>query len=138
VTEVRPAASSGPHGWVFYDGSCGVCSRWVPFWTPALARVGLETTPLQRDWVRERTGLSEEALLADLTVLLDDGRVIRGADAYRYAMRRIWWAVPFYLLSLTPGFRQLFDAGYRSFARHRYAVSDVCRLDAPESRPRQR
>ena len=44
-------------------------------------------------------------------------------------MRRIWWARPLYLLAVAPGLRGLFDLGYRTFARHRYDVSRVCRLE---------
>ena len=118
-----------PDGWVLYDASCGFCGRWVPFWAPTLGRVGLGTAPLQSPWVRARLALDDEALLADLTLLLADGRVIRGADAYRFAMRRIWWARPLYLLAIAPGTGRLFDLGYRTFARHRYDVSRVCRLE---------
>lgn len=120
---------SEPDGWILYDGACGVCGRWVPFWAPTLSRVRLGTAPLQSAWVRERLTLSDEELLADVTLLLRDGGVVRGADTYRFAMRRIWWARPLYLLSITPGLRALFDLGYRTFARHRYDVSRACRLE---------
>ena len=116
-------------GWVLYDATCGVCGRWVPFWAPTLSRIGLGMAPLQSPWVRERTAFDDEALLSDLTILLEDGGVIRGADAYRFAMRRIWWARPLHLLSITPGLRAAFDFGYRTFARHRYDVSRLCRIE---------
>ena len=122
-------------GWILYDGACGVCGRWVPAWTSALARVGLGTVPLQDDAARARTGLDEEALLADITLLFDDGRVVRGADVYRTVMRRIWWTRGVYLLTIVPGLRWLFDAAYRTFARRRYEVSRLCRI---EPRPGRR
>lgn len=43
-------------------------------------------------------------------------------------MRRIWWALPMYVFSVLPGGRQVFDFGYRTFARNRYRVSDKCGL----------
>lgn len=43
-------------------------------------------------------------------------------------------AKPFYLLSMQPVFRQLFDAGYRAFADHRHLISRACRLP-PRSNP---
>jgi predicted DCC family thiol-disulfide oxidoreductase YuxK len=43
-------------------------------------------------------------------------------------MRRIWWAKPFYFISILPGFRELFDAGYRLFADNRYRISRSCGL----------
>lgn len=122
-----------PGGWVLYDGSCGVCSRWVPLWEAALGRAGLRVTPLQSAWVKERLPLTDAELLEDISVLLDDGTVLRGPAAYREMMRRIWYAYPLWALSLIPGLRQLFDASYRLFARHRYRFSEACRI--PNARP---
>ena len=89
-------------GWVLYDGSCGFCSRWVPFWEDTLRARGFQIAPLQTDWVAQRLALPGDELVRDLRLLLADGRQIQGADVYRYVMRRIWWAYPFYLLSVTP------------------------------------
>jgi hypothetical protein len=120
--------SASPRGWVLYDGACGVCARWVPFWAPTLARLGLDTAPLQAPWVAERVGLPPDALLADIRLLLRDGGQYAGADVYRYVMRRLWWAYPAYLLSVVPGLRQLFDHAYRTFAAHRLGISEACGL----------
>ena len=107
-------------GWVLYDETCGVCSRWVPFWAPTLARLGL----------------SPDAVLRDIVLLFNDGRQLAGADVYRYVMRNIWWAYPLYLLSIVPGLRQLFDLGYRVFADNRLRISSACGLRPPEPDPR--
>lgn len=123
--------ASGPRGWVLYDGACGVCARWVPFWAGTLARLGLEIAPLQTPWVAERLRLSPDALLTDLRLLLNDGRQLAGADVYRYVMRRLWWAYPLSLLAEAPGLSRLFDRGYRRFADNRHRVSAACRLHAP-------
>ena len=117
-------------GWILYDGSCGFCSKWVPFWSTTLARQGLGFAPLQAEWVRERLELSEEELLADLRLLLATGEVISGPDVYRHVMRSAWVMWPLYLISITPVFSQLFDWSYRTFANHRYEVSAACRLPA--------
>jgi predicted DCC family thiol-disulfide oxidoreductase YuxK len=122
------------HGWVFYDGTCGVCGRWVPRWAPWLAARGLAVAPLQEPWVVDRTGLTRAQLLDDITLLLNDGTTRRGADAYRYLMRSSAWLRPLAWLAGLPLVRQLFDAGYRAFARYRYTVSRVCRLQPPISR----
>jgi predicted DCC family thiol-disulfide oxidoreductase YuxK len=120
---------STPIGWVLYDGSCGVCRSWVVYWTGTLRRRGFEIAPLQEGWVRERLGSpADDELLRDMRLLLSDGRQLRGADAYRYVMRRIWWVYPFYLLSIMPLLRRLFDWGYRTFADNRYHVSSSCRI----------
>ena len=120
--------SNSLHGWVLYDDSCGFCRRWIPFWEATLHRRGLGIAPLQAEWVRSRLSVSIEELLRDLLLLLDDGRLIRGADVYRYVMRRIWWAYPVFLFSLAPLGRQAFDWGYRTFARNRFRVSQACGL----------
>jgi predicted DCC family thiol-disulfide oxidoreductase YuxK len=124
-----------PLAWVLYDGTCGFCSRWVPFWKGTLERHGIGIADLREPWVAERLGakgVAAENLLDDLRILVaESGDVIPGADAYRWAFRRIWWAWPFWALSVTPGLRQLFDGGYRAFAENRYRVSKACRITPP-------
>ena len=120
--------NSGIKGWVLYDGTCGFCSRWVPFWQSTLKKRGFRIAPLQADWVGERFALSEQELTSDFRLLLANGQRLAGADVYRYLMRRIWWATPLYVLSISPIFRTLFDRGYRAFADNRYRISRTCRL----------
>jgi len=117
-----------PAGWILYDGSCGFCRRWIPFWENELRRRGFGIAALQEEWVMEKLKLPPEKLLDDLRLLLADGSHISGADVYRYAMRRMWWALPLYVFSVLPGGRQIFDFAYRTFARNRYRVSDRCGL----------
>ena len=122
-----------PAAWVLYDGACGFCSRWVPLWRSTLEKCGIGIATLQEPWVVARLsakGIRAEDLLDDLRILVaDSGEVIPGADAYRWAFRRIWWAWPLYVLSITPGLRRLFDLGYRTFAENRYRVSRACRIE---------
>jgi len=124
-----PPPTQNPLGWILYDDSCGVCRRWVPFWEGALQKRGFAIAPLQADWVRAKLQLSDAELLADMRLLLADGSQIRGADVYRYAMRRIWWVWPVYLFSITPGLRNIFDWSYRTFAANRFRVSSACGLN---------
>lgn len=69
-------------GWILYDGSCGICRRWVPFWENALSRRGFGIATLQEDWVLEKLKLPPERLLDDLRLLLADGTHLAGADVY--------------------------------------------------------
>lgn len=117
-----------PAGWILYDDSCGICRRWVPFWEKTLQRRGFAIVPLQAQWVRTQIKLDERELMRDLRLLLPNGELISGADTYRYAMRRIWWALPLYWFSIAPGGRRLFNLGYRRFADNRFALSNVCGL----------
>ena len=119
---------SPQHGWVLYDDSCGFCRRWVPYWARTLRRRGFDIAPLQADWVTEKLSASPDDLLHDLRLLLIDGRQFRGADVYRHVMKRIWWAWPIYLLSITPVLRRVFNWGYRTFADNRHRFSRACRL----------
>jgi predicted DCC family thiol-disulfide oxidoreductase YuxK len=93
-----------------------------------LQRRGFALAPLQSQWVAERLQAAPEELLSDLRLLLADGSQLRGADAYRHVMRRIWWAYPLYLLSITPLLRKVFDVAYRRFADHRHLFSQACGL----------
>jgi predicted DCC family thiol-disulfide oxidoreductase YuxK len=126
--------TSQPSGWVLFDGSCGFCRTWVMYWADTLRKRGFQVAPLQDAWVRQRLASSDEAswneedLLRDLRVLLEGGQELRGADAYRYVMRRIWWTYPLYLLSVLPLMRRLFDLAYRAFADNRYHFSAACQL----------
>lgn len=115
-------------GWLLYDASCGICRRTVSFWESALRHRGFALAPLQEPWVRARLRELDVPPLDDFRLLLPSGELISGADAYRYVMRRIWWAYPAYALSLLPGVRSLFDATYRWVARHRHRVSRACGL----------
>jgi len=117
-----------PQGWILYDDSCGICRRWVPFWEKTLQRRGFEIAPLQSGWVREKIKLDESELMQDLRLLLANGELISGADTYRYAMRRIWWAWPVYVFSVAPLGRNIFDFCYRKFARNRLQISQACGL----------
>lgn len=113
---------------MLYDGNCGFCSRWVPFWENTLKKRGFRIAPLQTDWVAEKFNLSQDELTSDFRLLLADGEKLAGAEVYRYLMRRIWWATPLYFLALLPILRNLFDAGYRAFADNRYWISRTCHV----------
>lgn len=128
--KMRMAANEEIKGWVLYDGDCGLCSRWVPLWERALAKRGFLIAPLQSDWVSERFNLSQGELASDFRLVLANGQWLAGMEAYRYIMKRIWWATPLYLFSILPMFRALFDAGYRLFADNRYFVTRACRFPA--------
>ena len=43
-------------------------------------------------------------------------------------MQQVWWLLPFYLFSIMPLGRQIFDLAYRLFKNNRYHVSQACRM----------
>jgi len=120
-----------PRGWIFYDGECGFCSRWVRSWANTLRRHGFEPTALQPPWVSERLQIPLDDLLSDIRLLTSQGRLMSGADVYLYVARHIWWSWPFFALFSLPGFKQLLEIGYRRFARNRHCISHSCRFDPP-------
>lgn len=115
-------------GWILYDDSCGFCRRWVPFWRSTLNKRGFHIASLQSRFAQENLDLSESEMLTDLRLLLTNGQQIAGANVYRYVTKRIWWAYPIYLFSVSPLLRRVFDAAYRSFATNRFRFSRACGL----------
>jgi predicted DCC family thiol-disulfide oxidoreductase YuxK len=115
-------------GWVFYDGQCGFCSRWLKFWQPTLAKRGFAIAALQEPWVVSRFQMPIEELVHDLRLLTRDGQTASGADVYLQVTKKIWWAWPFYAVFSLPGFNWLIHFGYRWFARNRYHISHACKL----------
>ncbi|HUA38913.1 MAG TPA: DCC1-like thiol-disulfide oxidoreductase family protein [Candidatus Sulfopaludibacter sp.] len=120
-------AKTKPAGWILYDDSCAFCRRWIPFWAETVRKRGFEIAPLQADWVKEKLQMSDDDRLQDLRLWLANGEQIQGADAYRYAMKRIWWAFPIFLFSQVPLGRDIFDWSCRKFAVHRYRISRACK-----------
>lgn len=128
-----PGGTSGappaqPRGWVLYDAACGFCSWWIPFWRPTIRRAGFDVAPLQSAFARQRTGLSGNDENRDILLLLRDGTLIAGADAYIYGMRQVWWSRPAGFVFGLPGFRRIAWIFYRWFNRNRFFVSKICRL----------
>jgi predicted DCC family thiol-disulfide oxidoreductase YuxK len=115
-------------GWVLYDGMCGFCSWWIPFWKKTINRTGYDIAMLQSSWVREKLALDEELLNKDIVLLFSSGRKLVGADAYIFGMRTVWWSSPLGFILGLPGFRQLTWLFYKLFNRNRFLVSRVCRL----------
>jgi len=124
----HPLGDRNPKGWVLYDGLCGFCSWWIPFWRSSIQKTGYDVTPVQTEWVKEKLDLSTEELNSDIRLLLNDGTLINGADAYIYGMKRVWWSFPIGWILGLPFFRQMTWKFYKVFNRNRFLVSKVCRL----------
>lgn len=116
-------------GIVLYDGSCGFCAEWVPFWKGTLAKRGFRIAPLQEPWVAETLGMTPEEVAEDIRLYVPSTReLVSGANVYRRVLRRIWWAYPAYALTRVPGLGRLFDLAYRKFADNRHTFSSACGL----------
>lgn len=82
-----------------------------------------------------RVGLPAEELQRQVAILLADGRLLRGADAYRWLLRRRWWTLPVWAIAVVPPTRWCFDLGCRLLARNRHRISAVCKLRPAIGRP---
>lgn len=116
--------------WVLFDGDCRLCTATACRFERALAQRSFKLLPLQTPWVRERLGLPQEHLLAEMRVLFADGKFLGGADAVVYLSRRIWWLWPLWAVSRVPGAMPLLHRGYRWFAANRYCISGKCEVRA--------
>ncbi len=113
---------------LIYDGDCAMC-RASALWLMRRARVSdlLEVLPCRSGPRRARyPGISDEACMQAMQLVLPDGRVLAGADAVPELLRRLrgwrWVAAPFGLPPVLPVTRRL----YAWVARNRLKLS--CRL----------
>lgn len=123
---------------VYFDGACPVCA----------AEVGLLARPSNRaalcpidisaaGFDAARHGFDAAALDAEMHAVTADGSVLRGMAALRALYAAAGRGA---LLAPTgwPLLRPLFDAAYRTFARHRRAISRALAplLPRPSKGPR--
>jgi predicted DCC family thiol-disulfide oxidoreductase YuxK len=127
----RPELIPPRRGWILYDGQCGFCSRWVHFWEKTVEPRGFALKDLQSAHAEGMLEMPPENLLEDILILTRQNKFERGADAYLFVARQIWWAWPFYALFSLPGFHWILWQGYGWFNRNRYLVSRHCPLPRP-------
>jgi predicted DCC family thiol-disulfide oxidoreductase YuxK len=119
------AEISESRGWILYDSRCPLCARGARRLGGIACRRGYRLAPLGRRWVRERLPDPPDEML----LLLPDGRVLGGADAYIHLSWRVWWATPLALLASLPGLRFLTRRLYARIARNRPRISRACGLE---------
>lgn len=113
-------------GWLFYDAECEFCTRLARWIAPTLLKRGFDVAPLQDARVRELLGLTREALMREMHLVLDGGAQLGGADAVVALAERIWWAVPLAWLAKIPGTMPMLRAAYRWVAVHRKCSAVNC------------
>jgi alginate O-acetyltransferase complex protein AlgI len=113
-------------GWVLYDGDCRFCVRLACRFRPWLVGRHFELIPLQTPWVRTRLGLPDSDLLAEMRLLLPDGRVFGGADALLEISRHYWWARPLRQVARLPVIKKMLRLGYQWVARRRSCAGVAC------------
>lgn len=113
-------------GWVFFDGDCAFCMSFARRLRPVLEPRGFGIATLQDPRAREQLSLSEQQLLAELRLLMNDGSQLGGADAFVFLARYIWWGWPLWALAQSRIMRRVLRAGYRWVAARRQCHSSAC------------
>ncbi len=80
-------------------------------------------------------GLTHEALLSVIHCVAPDGRVYRGARAFRHMLLRLPLLAPLGLLLWVPGLIGIAEAAYRRVARNRERLSRFLRLGNNPEKP---
>jgi predicted DCC family thiol-disulfide oxidoreductase YuxK len=112
--------------WVLYDANCGFCTSLARRFAGILARHRFVLLPLQTRWVREQLALDESELLAEMRLLLPDGKTFGGADALVEIGQRFWWARPLAVLGRSTIGMTCLRIVYRWIARNRSCRSNLC------------
>jgi predicted DCC family thiol-disulfide oxidoreductase YuxK len=118
-----------PRGQIFYDASCGLCTKAYQRFGPMTERRGFSWAPLQDHRVRDFLGLEGDELPPELKLLTRKGRLLGGIDAIAFICKYIWWARPVWLLNRVPGVHEAMAMTYRWIARHRRKLSGTCGFD---------
>ena len=121
-------------GWLFYDGECPLCGRIVKRIAPALRRRSFRLATFQTAWVRERLAMQPGDPMAEMKLLLTNGKIFDGADAQVQIAKAVWWLWPLFAFAQLPGAMRLLRANYRWTAANRYCISNVCFRPKPVSR----
>lgn len=120
----------GNSGLIIFDGSCGACSAFIGERFAFFRKRGFEVVPLQEEWVKELTGLSEDALLQAIHLLTPEGKILRGVDCFQYFCTKVWWLTPLARLLRIPFLRPVNEWLYNLIAMHRRKISAVCGLQS--------
>ncbi len=107
-------------GVLFFDGSCGMCTRSRDLLL-GLNRTGnLRTEPLQSPGTAQRLGISPDRLMESIWWLDSSGQVFGGAEAANAAVSAAVGTTLPLLVYRIPGMNRIQDAVYRWVADHRY------------------
>lgn len=118
----------GRFGLIVYDGSCGVCTSFVGKRARFFETYGFSVTPLQTPGISEYAHRDIETLMTAIHVVLLDGRVLSGAEAFCVVVERIWWLWPLSVSLHVPVLKRGFGVLYAAIAKRRQGLSRVCGL----------
>ena len=119
-----------PHGWILYDGRCGMCSAGARRLRSFFLRAGFATIPLQTPWVVAKIGAGLSLAPEEMALLTREGRLLGGVDVYIHVAEQSGWSKPLAALGRVGWIHRLLTSLYRWIAAHRHRISTVCRLQA--------
>jgi predicted DCC family thiol-disulfide oxidoreductase YuxK len=128
--------------WVFYDGTCGFCHRWIRLVMSAdKTGIAFRFSPRTGETFAELVPAGiRVSLPPSILVLTRDGRVLTRSTAVLYILNRLggMWRALSFLGGLVP--KALRDPVYAVIARVRHRLypkpEGVCPVVAPELRSR--
>lgn len=117
---------------IIWDDECGLCDGLVGRFRSLFEARGFTFVPM-RLWLTSLSGADRARMTADeMRVVLRDGRIIGGAEAVAYLMRRVWWMWPAGLAGRLPVLRAAATMAYRAVARNRYQLGGACKVHRRE------
>jgi predicted DCC family thiol-disulfide oxidoreductase YuxK len=113
---------------VFYDGDCPLCMREIRMLQHLDRKrhriLFTDIAMADFDPIGE-TGLAQATLMAEIHGRLPDGQLVTGVEVFRQLYGAVglrWLMAP----TRWPGLRQLSDAAYELFAKHRLRLTGRC------------
>jgi predicted DCC family thiol-disulfide oxidoreductase YuxK len=125
---------------IFYDGTCGLCHRFVKWALAHDAEGKFLLSPLQGETLKQMVSEDERAKLPDsVVVLTSDGKLLTKSAAAQYVAEQLGLRGRASFIGLFP--RWLADFGYDVIAKSRYTLfgrnrGDMCPLVPAELRDR--
>ena len=111
---------------VVYDGACAFCTSSAVGLQRRFGPDRVSLLDLQEPGAMAAhpalRGVTPEAAMQRMHVVLPDGRVFAGAEAVARVVASAGWVGRLAFVYYVPGVRQIADAGYRFVARHRYRL----------------
>ena len=136
----HPFENTTSHGWILYDGRCGMCSVGVRRLRALFHQAGFVAIPLQTPWVVAKLGAGQTLSPREMGLLTPDGRLLQGVDVYIHLAEQSGWSRPLATAGKIRWVHRVLSYLYRWIAAHRQRISTVCRLqpDLPEETGRDK
>lgn len=116
------------NGWVLFDGTCGICTKFIGSKPHFLIRHGFGVAAQQDDWVKLELEKRNHPIAKEICLLLPSGQILSGVDTYREIIRHSTWLKPLYFLSGTGSGYFLAKLLYRTISNNRYRISRLFHL----------